>query len=149
MNDDQNEMADALETAGLLQAEYPDQMAARSCTCEPDAVCGAHRLLARYIELNAAFVQRGKERREVQAELRELRAACGGLSPEAVEWAIRIAAAALAWVECPCEAEGGDRQCHAWLDLDELITPPFGPDDRTACPPEVRAQILQQGREQS
>jgi len=40
-----------VRSAKLLRDEYPDEMAAASCTCEPAAVCGAHRLLARYEEL--------------------------------------------------------------------------------------------------
>lgn len=43
--------------AKLLRSEYPDEMAARSCTCEPDAMCGAHRLLLRYMDL---YEQMGK-----------------------------------------------------------------------------------------
>lgn len=40
----------------LLREEYPDEMAARSCTCEHHAMCGAHRLLKRYEDLYAQLV---------------------------------------------------------------------------------------------
>jgi DNA-binding transcriptional regulator YiaG len=67
------EFVAALEGSGLLQAEYPDQMAAASCTCEPEAVCGAHRLLARYQQMYDRLVTVQAERREVKAEVRALR----------------------------------------------------------------------------
>jgi len=133
---DHSEMADALESAGLLRDEYPDQMAARSCTCEPDAVCGAHRLFARYVELNAAFVQRGKERREVQAELRALRGAIPGDDKLAViEWAVKIAAD-----QC--------RFDHAFETGDEIAYAKARATwdaDLTACPPSVRAALRSTG----
>jgi hypothetical protein len=65
-------LAAELEKAGLLRAEYPDEMAARSCTCEPNVVCGAHRLLARYDELFKAFQQSNREKREAKKALRDL-----------------------------------------------------------------------------
>ena len=53
----------------LLRDEYPDQMAARSCTCEPEATCGAHRLLARYLYRHMAALN--AERRDLRRRLRE------------------------------------------------------------------------------
>lgn len=52
----------------LLRDEYPDQMAARSCTCEPDAVCGAHRLLARYDALYQHMAGLNAERRALREQ---------------------------------------------------------------------------------
>lgn len=60
-------LADEFEKAGLLRSEYPDQMAAASCTCEPSAVCGAHRLLKRYEELYAHLVAINAERRAARS----------------------------------------------------------------------------------
>lgn len=48
----------------LLQDEYPDEMARRVCTCEPDAMCGAHRLLARYSQLHEALTKANQDKRE-------------------------------------------------------------------------------------
>ena len=73
MSGDREAFTAALEEAGLLQDEYPDEMARRSCTCTPDAVCGAHRLLARYEELFEAFQQANREKREARKALREAR----------------------------------------------------------------------------
>jgi len=66
------EFAAAVEAAGLLQDEYPDQMANASCTCEPEAVCGAHRLLTRYQQMYDRLVTVHAERREAKAEVRVL-----------------------------------------------------------------------------
>lgn len=66
------DMAAELEKAGLLQDEYPDEMASRSCTCEPEATCGAHRLLARYEQLFQALQLANREKREAKRALREL-----------------------------------------------------------------------------
>ena len=63
---DTDDLAAALEAAGLLQDEYPDDMARRSCTCSHDAVCGAHRLLARYDQLFKAFQKSNTEKREAK-----------------------------------------------------------------------------------
>lgn len=73
MTDEERERLTAeLDKAGLLQAEYPDEMAARSCTCEPEAVCGAHRLLARYGQLFEALQRSNRERRQARAALRDI-----------------------------------------------------------------------------
>ena len=77
---EREQLTAALEDSGLLQDEYPDEMAARSCTCEPEAVCGAHRLLSRYNQLFEAFQRSNRERRESRAALR----AAGG-APEATD----------------------------------------------------------------
>jgi hypothetical protein len=53
----------------LLRDEYPDQMADRSCTCEPEATCGAHRLLARYDALYEHMAGLNAERRDLRAAL--------------------------------------------------------------------------------
>jgi hypothetical protein len=66
---DTDQLAKALGDAGLLQDEYPDQMAQRSCTCTQEAVCGAHRLLARYDKLFEAFQQSNREKRKAKAAL--------------------------------------------------------------------------------
>lgn len=55
----------------LLRDEYPDDMAKRSCTCEADAICGAHRLLARYDALYQHMRPLNAERRELRAKLAE------------------------------------------------------------------------------
>ena len=75
---DHDELAAALDAAGLLQDEYPDQMAQRSCTCTPETVCGAHRLLARYDKLFKAFQQSNREKREAKAALQAALAALAG-----------------------------------------------------------------------
>jgi hypothetical protein len=75
------EFAAAVEKAGLLQSEYPDEMARRSCTCEPDAICGAHRLLARYHQLYEAFCEANRQKREARQRLRENAAAVLGGTP--------------------------------------------------------------------
>ena len=64
--------------------------------------------------------------KDMQAELRALRAAVGGLSPEAVEWAVRIGIAYTRVVYDDTEANN-----HAVIAAYQL------------CPPEVRAQIMQ------
>jgi len=74
MSEPSPEFAAAVEAAGLLHAEYPDQMAAASCTCEPEAVCGAHRLLARYQQMYDHMVTVQAERRQAKAEVRALTA---------------------------------------------------------------------------
>lgn len=65
--------------AKLLRDEYPDDMAKASCTCEPDAMCGAHRLLKRYDEMwhqmRADHERRRKQANELQAEVERLRIA--------------------------------------------------------------------------
>jgi hypothetical protein len=62
----------------LLRAEYPEEMAERSCTCEPDAMCGAHRLLKRYGEMYAQLRKDHERfaeyRNRLTAEIAELRA---------------------------------------------------------------------------
>lgn len=70
-----------LEAAGLLRAEYPDQMAAASCTCEPEAICGAHRLLLRYDQLYTHLRELNADRRTLRAEIDRLRAL--SVAPEA------------------------------------------------------------------
>jgi len=66
------EFAAAVEDAGLLRDEYPDDMARRSCTCEPDATCGAHRLLAHYEQLFQAFQKANREKRQAKQVVRDL-----------------------------------------------------------------------------
>jgi len=68
------EFAAAIEAAGLLQSEYPDEMAKASCTCEPEATCGAHRMLARYQQMHDHLVTVQAERRAARAEARALTA---------------------------------------------------------------------------
>ena len=64
----------------------------------------------------------------VVEERDDLRAACGGLSPEAVEWAIRIAA------ELMAEWEEGSTHADTYYIVEAWWR---------SCPPEVRAQITQ------
>lgn len=52
----------------LLRDEYPDDMAKASCTCEPTAICGAHRLLKRYGELFDQLQKVNEERRVLRAD---------------------------------------------------------------------------------
>lgn len=61
------EFVAAVEAAGLLRDEYPDQMAARSCTCTPDAMCGAHRLLDRYEALYEHLRDTNSAKRDLRA----------------------------------------------------------------------------------
>lgn len=72
------EFAAAVEAAGLLRDEYPEQMAARSCSCTPEAICGAHRLLARYEQMWEAFRKANQAKREYHARALDAEARIAG-----------------------------------------------------------------------
>jgi hypothetical protein len=82
---DHDQLAAALESAGLLQDEYPEDMAQRSCTCTPDAICGAHRMLARYDALFTAFQESNRKKREAAAALRAVTTERDALRAQVVE----------------------------------------------------------------
>ena len=96
------------------------------------------RALAKTREAHDLLVENERLKKRVETldriyhEQQSLTLACGGLSPEAGEWAIRIAAKLMA------EWEEGSTHADTYYIVEAWWR---------SCPPEVRAQILKQGEQ--
>ena len=83
-------------------------------------------------------IDRNTRLTEENAKLRRL------LEGDITAWAIKIAGAAFAWVECSCGSTGGDHACAAWEVFDEMLMP--SPGNNSAPSDEVRAALVEFGR---